>query len=161
MSAAALAEAFGMKVLAHDAIQNKEFETANIRYAPLDRVLAEADVISLHCPLTPETKGMINRAAIAKMKNGVIIINTSRGPLIVDEDLAAALESGKVYAAGVDVVSSEPIPAGNPLLNAKNCLITPHIAWAPKESRARLMDIAVQNLRDYLAGKPMNVVTRR
>lgn len=157
---AAIAEALGMKVLAFDAYQDKKFETENIRYAELDRVLSESDVISLHCPLTAETEGMINKDRIAKMKEGVIIINTSRGPLIVESDLAAALRSGKVFAAGVDVVSTEPIKADNPLLGIKNCIITPHIAWAPKESRARLLDIAVNNLKAFLDGKPENVVNK-
>ena len=155
---AALAAAFGMKVLAHDAYRNPEFETPDIKYADLDRLLAESDVISLHCPLTPETEGIVNSGTIAKMKDGVILINTSRGPLVKEKDLAAALESGKVAAAGVDVVSTEPIRSDNPLLAARNCVITPHIAWAPKESRARLLDVAVRNLRDFLAGKPVNVV---
>ncbi|NLN45331.1 MAG: D-2-hydroxyacid dehydrogenase, partial [Clostridiaceae bacterium] len=101
---------------------------------------------------------IVNKDTIAKMKDGVILINTSRGPLVVEEDLAAALNEGKVYAAGVDVVSTEPIRADNPLLTAKNIFITPHIAWAPKDSRARLMDIAADNLAAYIAGKPVNVV---
>jgi glycerate dehydrogenase len=117
-------------------------------------------VIALHCPLFPETQGIVNRNSIAKMKDGVIILNNSRGPLIVEQDLADALNSGKVYAAGLDVVSSEPIKADNPLLSAKNCMITPHISWAPKESRQRLMDIAVDNLKNFLQGTPVNVVSR-
>jgi glycerate dehydrogenase len=115
-------------------------------------------VVSLHCPLFPETEGTINKESIAKMKDGVIIINTARGPLIAEQDLANALNSGKVYAAGTDVVSVEPIRSENPLLKAKNCYITPHIAWAAKESRSRLMDIAVNNLKAFLDGKPVNVV---
>ncbi|HBR35653.1 MAG TPA: glycerate dehydrogenase, partial [Firmicutes bacterium] len=117
-----------------------------------------ADVISLHCPLFPSTEGMINKENIGKMKDGVIIINNSRGQLIVEQDLADALNSGKVYAAGLDVVSVEPITADNPLLAAKNCFITPHISWAPKESRQRLMDLAVKNLEAFLAGAPINIV---
>ncbi len=117
-------------------------------------------MITLHCPLFPKTRGIINRESIAKMKDGVILLNNSRGPLIVEEDLAAALNSGKVYAAGLDVVSDEPIRADNPLLSAKNCLITPHISWAPRESRRRLMDVAVENLREFLAGRPVNVVNK-
>ncbi len=117
-------------------------------------------MIALHCPLFPETQGIVNRNSIAKMKDGVIILNNSRGPLIVEQDLADALNSGKVYAAGLDVVSSEPIKADNPLLSAKNCMITPHISWAPKESRQRLMDIAVDNLKNFLQGTPVNVVSR-
>ena len=121
-------------------------------------LLTTSDVISLHCPLLPETQGIICRENIDKMRNGVILLNNSRGPLVVEKDLADALNSGKVYAAGLDVVSVEPIQADNPLLNAKNCFITPHISWASKESRQRLMDIAVENLRSFLAGKPINVV---
>ena len=115
-------------------------------------------MISLHCPLFPSTQGIINKDNIAKMKDGVILLNTSRGPLIVEDDLVEALESGKVAAAAVDVVSTEPIKADNVLLKAKNCLITPHIAWAPKESRQRLMDIAVSNLEAFIAGNPINIV---
>ncbi|HEX7714947.1 MAG TPA: D-2-hydroxyacid dehydrogenase [Bacillota bacterium] len=155
---AAIAQSFGMRVLAYDQHQNKALETATLKYVELDRLLGESDVISLHCPLFESTKGIINRNSIAKMKDGIIIINTSRGPLVVEEDLAAALNSGKVYSAAVDVVATEPIEADNPLLTAKNCIITPHIAWAPKESRARLMAIAVDNLKAFLAGTPVNVV---
>lgn len=155
-----IARSFGMKTLAYDEYQNKALENENLRYVELDELLAESDVISLHCPLFDSTKGMINQKTIAKMKDGVIIINTSRGPLIVEEDLAAALNSGKVFGAAVDVVSSEPIKKGNPLLTAKNCIITPHIAWAPKESRTRLMNIAVDNLKAFIAGAPVNVVNK-
>jgi len=155
-----LAQAFGMKVVAHDPYPNPDLETETMRYAELDELLAVSDVISLHCPLFPETKGLINKDSIAKMKDGVILINNSRGDLIVEEDLAEALNSGKVYAAAVDVVSTEPIKSGNPLLKAKNCIITPHISWAPKESRQRLMDIAVDNLKAFLEGNPINVVNK-
>lgn len=157
---AQIAVAFGMKVLAFDSYQNKELETENIQYVDLDTLLAQSDVISLHCPLFPSTEGIINKENIAKMKDGVIIINTSRGPLVVEKDLAEALASGKVSYAGLDVVSSEPIKDDNPLLGAKNCVITPHIAWAPKESRLRLMNIAVDNLAAYLKGEPTNVVNK-
>jgi len=129
-----------------------------MRYAELEELFARSDVISLHCPLFPETEGIINKDTIARMKNGVIILNNSRGPLIEEQDLADALNSGKVYAAGLDVVSSEPIKSSNPLLKAKNCIITPHISWAPRESRKRLMDIAVDNLAQYKNGNPVNVV---
>ena len=111
-----------------------------------------------NCPLFPETEGIVNKANIARMKDGVILLNNSRGPLVVEQDLSDALNSGKVYAAGLDVVSTEPIRPDNPLLKAKNCFITPHISWAPRESRQRLMDIAVENLRAFLAGAPVNVV---
>lgn len=122
------------------------------------QVLAASDVIALHCPLFPETQGIINRDTIARMKDGVILLNNSRGPLVVEQDLADALNSGKVQAAAVDVVSTEPICGDNPLLTAKNCIITPHISWAPKESRQRIMDCAVENLKCFLAGTPVNVV---
>lgn len=153
-----IAQALGMKVLAYDAHKAPELESETCRYVDLDTLLRESDVISLHCPLFPETEGIVNQENISKMKDGVIILNTSRGPLIVEEDLAAALRSGKVYGAGLDVVSTEPVREDNPLLAAPNCIITPHIAWAPKESRQRLMDIAVDNLRKFLAGEPVNVV---
>ncbi len=154
-----IAQAFGMKVLAYDTYQNAELVSDTCQYADLDTLFASSDVIALHCPLFPATQGIINRENIAKMKDGVIIINNSRGPLIVEQDLADALNSGKVYAAGVDVASTEPIQGDNPLLKAKNCLITPHISWAPVESRGRLMDIAVNNLRQFISGSPLNVVS--
>lgn len=147
-----IARAFGMKVVAYDAfVQHEDI-------VPLDELLAVSDVISLHCPLFPETREIVNKDSIARMKDGVIIINTSRGPLIEEKALRDALLSGKVYAAAVDVVSQEPVQADNPLLGLKNCLITPHIAWAPKESRQRLMEIAVDNLRAFLDGSPRNTV---
>jgi len=152
-----IAKALGMRVLAYDTFES-EAGRAIAPYTSLDRILSESDVIFLHCPLFPETQGIINKDTIAKMKDGVIIINNSRGPLVVEQDLAEALNSGKVYAAGLDVVSTEPIRGDNPLLQAKNCLITPHISWAPKESRRRLMDIAVADLRGFIEGKPINVV---
>lgn len=153
-----IAQAMGMKVLAYDQYQNKELETDTMKYVSLDELLNKSDVISLHCPLFDSTKGIINKDTISKMKDGVIIINTSRGPLIVEEDLAEALNCGKVYAAAVDVVSVEPIKEDNPLLKARNCIITPHIAWATKEARQRLMDIAVDNLQKFIEGSPVNVV---
>jgi len=153
-----IAQALGMKLLVYDAYKNPELESDTCKYVELDELLAGADVISLHCPLFPDTMGIINKENIAKMKDGVIIINNSRGPLIVEEDLVEALESGKVAAAAVDVVSTEPIKGDDPLLKAPNCIITPHISWAPKESRKRLMDIAVDNLAQFLAGTPVNVV---
>ncbi|MDY0289895.1 MAG: D-2-hydroxyacid dehydrogenase [Sphaerochaeta sp.] len=150
-----IAKAFGMQVLAYDGYP---IANADCTYVKLDELYSQSDVIALHCPLTAETEGIINSMSIAKMKDGVIILNNSRGPLIVEQDLADALNTGKVYAAGLDVVSSEPIRADNPLLTAKNCIITPHISWAPKESRTRLMGIAVDNLKSFLDGKPVNVV---
>jgi glycerate dehydrogenase len=152
-----IASALGMNIIAHDEFSNDEGRSI-AEYVTLDELFARSDVISLHCPLFPSTEGIINAASIAKMKDGVIIINNSRGPLVAERDLAAALESGKVYAAGLDVVSSEPIRSDNPLLGAKNCIITPHISWAPKESRKRLMDIAAENLKAFVQGSPVNVV---
>lgn len=153
-----IAQALGMRVLAFDAYKNPALESDTCKYVALEELLASSDVIALHCPLLPETEGIINKESIAKMKDGVIIINNSRGPLIVEADLAEALNTGKVYAAGLDVVSSEPIRSDNPLLTAKNCIITPHISWAPKESRQRLMEIAVSNLAAFRDGSPVNVV---
>lgn len=155
-----IAKALGMKVLAFDGFQSDSGKEVADAYVSLDELLGQSDAIALHCPLFPETEGIINKDTIARMKDGVIILNNSRGPLIVEQDLADALNSGKVYAAGLDVVSSEPIKGGNPLLKAKNCIITPHISWAPKESRQRLMDIAVDNLAQFKNGTPVNVVNR-
>lgn len=155
-----IAQALGMKVLAFDAYKRPELESETCHYADLDTLLAESDVISLHCPLFPDTEGIINKDTIAKMKTGVMIINDSRGPLIVEEDLRDALNSGKVAGAALDVVSTEPIKMDNPLLSAKNVILTPHIAWAPKESRQRLMDIAVENLQCFVDGAPQNVVNK-
>lgn len=157
---AKIAQALGMKILAYDAYQNPELESETCHYADLDTLLGQSDVISLHCPLFPSTEGIINKANIAKMKDGVMIINDSRGPLIVEKDLREALDSGKVAGAALDVVSAEPIQADNPLIGAKNVILTPHIAWAPKESRQRLMDIAVANLKAYVDGAPQNVVNK-
>ncbi len=154
-----LSKAFGMKVLAYDAYQNMNLEDSQCRYVELEDLLKQSDIIALHCPLFPETEGIIRKETIEKMKDGVIIINNSRGPLIVEQDLADALNSGKVAGAGVDVVSKEPIDMNNPLLLAKNCLVTPHISWAAKESRQRLMDTAVENIEKYLLKSPVNVVS--
>ena len=152
-----IAKAFGMKVLAHSP-HDHESGKAIGTYVDLDTLIRESDVISLHCPLFPATEGIINKETIGKMKDGVIILNNSRGPLVVEQDLADALNSGKVLAAGVDVVSSEPIHGDNPLLDAKNCFITPHIAWATKEARQRIMDCTLKNLQAFLDGEPVNVV---
>lgn len=152
-----IASALGMKVLAYN--RSRSESGAKIgEYVELNELLSRSDVISLHCPAFPETVGIINKDTIAKMKDGVILINNSRGALVVEQDLADALNSGKVYAAAVDVVSGEPIREDNPLLSARNCLITPHISWAPRESRQRIMDCTEENIRCFLAGKPQNVV---
>lgn len=153
-----IAEAFGMKVLAYATKPRRELESENMRYVELDELYESSDIISLHCPLTDATRGMINKESIDRMKNGVILINTSRGPLIVEEDLVEALESGKVKGAGLDVLNIEPIELDNPLLKEENCIITPHIAWAPRETRGRLMDIAVGNLGEFIRGGPINIV---
>ncbi|WP_411682342.1 D-2-hydroxyacid dehydrogenase [Clostridium thailandense] len=155
-----IAQALGMNVLAYDQNRNQSLESDTMKYVEFDELIAKSDVISLHCPLLESTKGIINKDTINKMKDGVKIINNSRGPLIVEEDLAEALNSGKVGAAALDVVSTEPIKIDNPLLKAKNCIITPHISWAPKESRERLMSIAIQNLNQFLKGTPINVVNK-
>ena len=155
---AKVAQAFGLNILAYDSYQNPALESDTCKYVSLDELLANSDIISLHCPLTDSTMGIINKDTMARMKDGVMIINTSRGPLVVEQDLCDALNSGKVAGAAVDVVSAEPIAAANPLLQAKNCIITPHIAWAPIESRSRLMNIAVDNLAAFVNGSPVNVV---
>ncbi len=155
-----IARALGMNVLASARHPEPSTELEGYKYTDLKTLLKESDVISLHCPLTPETWGIINKSSISEMKDGVIILNTSRGPLIVEEDLKDALNSGKVAAAACDVVSSEPISADNPLLKAKNIIITPHIAWAPIEARRRLMDFTLENLTRFLGGKPINIVNK-
>lgn len=152
--------ALGMKILAVDDYCIEELKGPQFEYLSLEEMYAQADIISLHCPLFDSTLGMINKDSIAKMKDGVIIINTSRGPLINEMDLAEALNSGKVAAAAVDVLSVEPAKMENPLMQAKNCIITPHIAWAPKESRERLMNIAVDNLVQFSKGNQVNVVNK-
>ena len=157
---AKLAQAFGMKILTSGSRKRSELETDTCKYTSLDELLMNSDIISLHCPLTEKTEGIINENNISKMKDGVMIINTARGPLVVENDLKVALNNGKVSGAAVDVVSEEPIGRENELLKAKNCIITPHIAWAPLESRSRLMKIAVKNLEAFLKGSPVNVVNQ-
>ena len=154
-----IAKALGMNVLAYDVYPN-DAGRAIAEYVSLDELYARADVISLHCNLTPENERMINKDALAKMKDGVILINNARGQLIDEQDVADALNAGKMGAAGLDVVYTEPIRGDNPLLKAKNCVITPHISWAPKESRQRIMDCAVATAKAYLAGEPVNVVNK-
>lgn len=156
LAVAKIADAFGMRVLA--ASRTQKSAAAPAQYADLDTVLLEADILSLHCPLFPETERLIRRETIAKMKDGAILINTSRGGLIDEQDVAEALASGKLRALAADVVSQEPIVGSNPLLSAPNCIITPHMAWAPAESRQRLMDCVADNLRCFLAGTPQNCV---
>lgn len=152
-----IAAALGMKVIAYN--RSRSERGAEIaEYVALEELLGRADVISMHVPAFPETIGMINKETIAKMKDGVIFLNNSRGALVVEQDLADALETGKIYAAGLDVVQGEPISETSPLLKAKNCIITPHISWAPRESRQRILDATEQNIRAFLTGEPQNVV---
>ncbi|TBN03654.1 D-2-hydroxyacid dehydrogenase [Hyunsoonleella flava] len=155
---AKLAEAFGMHILVYNRTVYPEFENANLKFMPLDDVLHNSDFLSLHSPLTSETNGMINKGSIDKMKNSAFLINTSRGPLVNEIDLAEALNHDTLAGAALDVISAEPMKTNNPLLNAKNCIITPHIAWAPKEARQRLMQTTIDNLKSYLEGNPVNVV---
>ena len=152
-----IAKALGMNVIAYDLYPNESGRVI-ADYVTLDELFANSDVISLHCNLTPENTEMINRNNIAKMKDGVILLNNARGQLVNEADLADALASRKVAAAGLDVVSTEPIKADNPLLSVPNCIITPHISWAPKESRSRIMDSTVENIRAFLTGKPVHVI---
>ena len=154
----AIAQALGMRLLVNARHSDPALESPTCRYAPLEELLAQSDVVTLHCPQTPETTGLIDRARIAQMKDGALLLNTSRGGLIVEQDLADALCSGKLRGAAVDVVSQEPIRPENPLLSAPNCLMTPHVAWAPLEARQRLLAIAKENLAAYCSGSPINVV---
>ena len=158
-STARILKAMDMRLLAYDTFQS-ESGKALAEFVELDKLFAESDVIFLHCPLFPATEGIINKANIAKMKDGVIIINNSRGQLVVEQDLADALNSGKVYAAGLDVVSTEPVKPDNPLLKAKNCIITPHISWAAQAARQRIMDITTENVKSFISGTPINIVNK-
>ena len=156
---ARIAQAFGMEVCVYSS-KPQFVLPSGIKKMDLDELFAECDVISLHCPLTPDTKEMVNAERLSKMKSNAILINTGRGPLINEQDLANALNEGRIAAAGLDVLSVEPSVEGNPLLAARNCFITPHIAWATLEARTRLMEIAVQNLKSYLNGQIMNNVAK-
>lgn len=156
---AKILRAMNVRVIAYDSFQS-ETGKAVAEYVELDELLAESDFIFLHCPLFPSTEGIINKDTIAKMKDGVIIINNSRGPLVVEQDHYEALESGKVAAAAVDVVSTEPIKADNVLLKAKNCIITPHISWATKDARERIMNTTAENIKSVIDGTPVNVVNK-
>lgn len=154
---ARIGQAFGMRLLAHRRDMSAP-PPEGVEYAPLDQLFAESDAVSLHCPLTPETQGLVNAERLARMKPTAFLINTSRGPLIVEEDLAEALHGHRLAGAAVDVLSTEPPPPDNPLLTAPNCLITPHLAWASAAARRRLIDIAAGNLRAWIEGRPVNVV---
>ena len=156
---ARIALSFGMEVLAYTSKEQKDLPQG-IKKVTLDELFAESDVVSLHCPLTPDTKELVNADRLKTMKSNAILVNTGRGPLVNEQDLADALNEGCIAGAGLDVLSVEPSVANNPLLGAKNCFITPHIAWATKEARTRLMDIAINNLRSYQEGNIINNVAK-
>ena len=153
-----IASAFGMKILAYDKIYPGQMGFENVTIVSLQDLLSDSDIVTLHCPLTDETAGLINIDTLRKMKRTAFLINTSRGQIIVEKDLAEALDAGIIAGAGLDVLSVEPPPFDNPLLKARNCIITPHIAWATHESRSRLINIAVDNIKAFLAGSPVNIV---
>ncbi len=155
---AGIASALGMRVVAHDAIEQNPPDYDGFGWRSLEDLIAEADVVSLHCPLFADNQGMMNRARLGRMKKSAFLLNTSRGPLVVDQDLADALNEGEIAGAGLDVLSVEPPVASNPLLSARNCIVTPHIAWATREARKRLLDLAVENVRDFLGGRTRNAV---
>lgn len=152
------ATAFGMNILGFSRTKTDQSHRNNFKWVELSELLAHSDFISIHCPLTPETKGLINEKNLSLMKSSAFLINTSRGPIVNDEDLANALNKGVIAGAGIDVLSQEPPKADNPLFTAKNCLITPHIGWATKEARSRMMKITIDNLAAFQAGNPVNLV---
>lgn len=151
---AAVGRAFGMQILAH-----RRTASDDPQFVSLDRLLSESDVVSLHCPLVPDTKELINAARLAQMKPSAFLINTARGALIHEPDLAAALNTERIAGAGLDVLSVEPPLASNPLLSARNCVMTPHIAWATRNARLRLLEVTAANIRSYLLNRPQNVIT--
>ena len=153
-----IAKVLGMRVIVNDSHENPAFKAEGFAYVDRDTLYGESDVVVLHCPAFPDTVGMINKDSIAKMKDGALLVNNSRGQLVVEQDLAEALDSGKLGGAAVDVVSTEPIKGDNPLLRARNCIITPHMSWGAKEARQRIMDITVENVKAYQSGHPQNVV---
>jgi glycerate dehydrogenase len=153
-----IASAFGMNILATSRTHSDQRHRKNFQWATVSEVLTNSDIVSIHCPLFAETKGLINQESLQLMKKSSFLINTSRGPIIVEKDLADALNNNSIAGAAVDVLSEEPPALDNPLFHAKNCIITPHIAWATKAARSRLMDISIKNLSSYLNGNPMNVV---
>lgn len=155
---AEIAMAFEMRVIAADQIRGAVPDWPNFRWHEVDELLTQADVVSLHCPLLPQTRGIINSKSLALMKPSAFLINASRGPLVVEQDVADALNNGRIAGAAVDVLSSEPSSPDNPLLRAKNCIVTPHIAWATREARTRLLNTAIANVRAFLEGHPVNVV---
>lgn len=153
-----IALALGMRVLYYRRTPDPSAEKPGISYASLEQLAAESDVISIHCPLTDQTRGMINADFIAGMKDGAILINTARGPILIEADVSAALDSGKLYGVGVDVLSKEPPLPDNPLVKNPRCIITPHVSWSPRDTRIRLVQQVVENAKAYLAGRPINVV---
>ena len=155
-----VAAAFGMNIMAYSRSQSDQSHRKNFSWVELNKLLTHSDVVSIHCPLFPDTQGMINKNTLKLMKKSAFFLNTSRGPLMVDQDLADALNEGIIAGAGIDVLSVEPPSAENPLFKAKNCMITPHIAWATKEARGRLMGIAENNLSSFLNQKPINIVNK-
>ena len=155
-----VASALGMNVLAYSRTQTDQSHRKNFKWTSLDELLKVSDVVSIHCPLFPETQNLINKDTLKLMKKSAFFLNTSRGPIVNEQDLADALNTGLIAGAGLDVLSVEPPASNNPLLSAKNCLITPHIAWATKEARARLMAIVEQNLAAYLEGNPINIINK-
>jgi glycerate dehydrogenase len=155
-----VATSLGMNIIGFSRTQTDQSQRSNFKWEALPELLAQSDVVSIHCPLFPDTKGLINSARLAMMKKSAFLLNTSRGPIVVDEDLAVALNRDVIAGAGIDVLSVEPPSENNPLFKAKNCIITPHIAWATKEARTRLMDIVVKNVSNYQKGSPINVVNK-
>ncbi|MDD3931290.1 MAG: D-2-hydroxyacid dehydrogenase [Eubacteriales bacterium] len=155
---ARIAHAFGMNICVHSRTRPADLDPGFADWVDLDTLLKQSDIISLHCPLTPETQGLICENQLRKMKSSAFLINTSRGGVIVEQDLADALNNQIIAGAGLDVLSQEPPPSDNPLLSAKNCLITPHIAWATQEARTRLMKLAVENVSSFLNNKPLNII---
>ena len=157
---AEIAQAFGMKVIAATPHPDKVYESESFSFADRETVLKNADVLSLHCPLTDSTKELINKTSLGLMKQNAILINTGRGPLINENDLAEALKSGTILAAGLDVLCQEPPAPDNPLFDCENCFISPHVSWASKEARIRLHNIALENLKAFIDGNPINVVNK-
>jgi glycerate dehydrogenase len=155
-----VATAFGMNIMGNSRTWTDQSHRHNFRWAKVPQLIAQSDVVSIHCPLFPETKGLINKDSLQTMKRSAFLLNTSRGPIMVDEDLANALNNDVIAGAGIDVLSVEPPAKNNPLFNAKNCIITPHISWATKESRIRLMNTTVSNLSAFINGHPVNVVNK-
>lgn len=157
-SVADVATALGMNIIGNSRTQSDQSSRKNFKWANVSELLKKSDVVSIHCPLTPETKGLINAESLKTMKASAFLINTARGPIIIDQDLADALNHGIIAGAGIDVLSTEPPAPDNPLISAKNCIVTPHIAWASIEARSRLMEIMEKNIHSFIKGEPINIV---